>query len=79
MITLTHPTENEFRDAIIKEGGGVISEEWMASAWEASHDWIGGSVCSSPYPYMGQRHIELALHVTWQWDSGTLKVIVFRG
>lgn len=79
MITLTDPSEEKFRDAIVQEGGGVITEKWMASAWDAATNWIGGSVRSSPYSYMGQRHIELALQVTWQWDKSTLKVIVFRG
>lgn len=79
MIILTDPGEEKFRDAIVQEGGGLISEEWMASVWEAANDWIGGSVNSSPYSYMGQTHIQLALQVKWQWDIGTLKVIVFRG
>jgi hypothetical protein len=79
MIQLTNPSADEFRDAIAKEGGNVISEGWMKSAWDAVNTWIGGSVNSSPYSYMGQRHIELPLQIIWQWDNGTIKVVVFRG
>jgi hypothetical protein len=79
MITLTDPPEDVFRNAIATTADQcVISEGWVKSAWDASHDWIGGSVRSSPFPMRGT-NISLALIVAWQWDNGTLKVAVFRG
>lgn len=73
------PNEQQVKDAITQEGEGVISDDWKNSAWEAINDWIGGSVRSSPFSYKGQYKVQLALHVVWQWDNGTLKVSVFRG
>lgn len=75
MKTLTDPCALDFKDAIIEVGGGIITEEWMETAWEAARTWVKGQLETSPY---GTGTHPTPLVVTWQWAKSSLTVTIQR-
>jgi hypothetical protein len=71
--TLRLPSPNEIRNAIIRVGGGMLSESWVESAIEAVDMFTVGSVATQPYGLIPMR-----LQVAWGIDVDGLSVTVSR-